>query len=120
MRKAYSEDLRNCVINCYEQGMPKKIIIEIFKIGKDTLNRWIRQYKATGNLAPKKRTHYRAKKFSDEDLFAYVEQYPSATLKDIAEHFCVKIASVHTRLKQCAITRKKNLSVCRTRRTSKG
>ena len=111
MRKAYSEDLRKCVINCYEQGMPKQLIIAMFQISKDTLNRWIRQYKATGDLTAKKRTQYRAKKFSDQDLLAYVEQHPSATLKDMAKHFSVKIASVHTRLKQCAITRKKNLPV---------
>ena len=111
MRKAYSEDLRNCVIDCYEAGIPKRLILLIFKIGKDTLNRWIRQYKTTGSVAPKVRTQHKPRKFSDEQLLAYIAQHPSATLEDIATHLSVKIPSVHARLKQCAITRKKNFSV---------
>ena len=111
MRKAYSEDLRKCVIESYEAGMPKRLILAIFKIGKDTLNRWIRQYKATGSLAPKVRTQHKPRKFSDDQLVEYIAQHPSATLEDIATHLSVKIPSVHARLKQCGITRKKNLSV---------
>lgn len=111
MRKAYSEDLRKCVIDCYEAGIPKRFILLIFKIGKDTLNRWIREYKTTGSLAPKVRTRHKPRKFSDEQLVEYIAQYPSATLEDIAKHLSVKISSVHARLKQCGITRKKNLSV---------
>ena len=109
MKKAYSEDLRKCVINCYEAGFPKTLIIQIFTIGKDTLNRWIRQYKETGSLAPKVRTEYK-RKFSDEDLLSYIKQYPSATLEEIATHLSVKIPSVHARLKQCGVTRKKKRS----------
>jgi transposase len=106
MKKAYSEDLRKCVINCYEAGFPKTLIIQIFAIGKDTLNRWIRQYKETGSLAPKVRTEYK-RKFSDEDLLSYIKQHPSATLEEIATHLSVKIPSVHARLEQCGVTRKK-------------
>jgi transposase len=111
MRKAYSEDLRRCVINCYDAGMPKRVILLIFQIGKDTLNRWIRQYKENGCLAPKVRIQHKPRKFSDEALFSYIEQHPSATLEEIARHLSVKIPSVHARLKQCGITRKKNVSV---------
>ena len=110
MKKSYSEDLRKRAIECYEAGMPKRIILLIFKIGKDTLNRWIRQYKATGSLVPKVRTQHKPRKFSDEQLLAYITQHPSATLEDIATHLSVKIPSVHARLKQCGITRKKKSS----------
>ncbi|MSP28374.1 MAG: helix-turn-helix domain-containing protein, partial [Methylococcales bacterium] len=58
-------------------------MIQIFTIGQDTLNRWIRQYEETGSLAPKVRTEYK-RKFSDEDLLSYIKQYPSATLEEIA------------------------------------
>jgi transposase len=111
MRKAYSEDLRKCIIRCYEAEFPKPLIIPIFNISKDTLNRWIRQYKETGCLAAKVRTPHRKRQFSDEELLSYIEQYPSATLEDIAKHLSVKIPSVHARLKQCGITRKKNSSL---------
>ncbi|MSP28851.1 MAG: winged helix-turn-helix domain-containing protein, partial [Methylococcales bacterium] len=44
---------------------------------------------------------------SDEDLLSYIKQDPSATLEEIATHLSVKIPSVHARLKQCGVTRKK-------------
>ncbi|MSP27849.1 MAG: hypothetical protein EXR80_05285, partial [Methylococcales bacterium] len=74
MKKAYSEDLRKCVISCHEAGCPKTLIIQILTIGQDTLNRWIRQYEETGSLAPKVRTEYK-RKLSDEDLLSYIKQY---------------------------------------------
>lgn len=107
MSKGYSEDLRKRVIENYEGGMTKKEITEIFKIGISTLNRWIREYKTTGRMVPKERTKYRQRKFSDADLLEYVTQNPSATLKQMSEHFKVKVSSVWQRLKQLKITRKK-------------
>ncbi len=44
MSKAYSNDLRERVIKNYEEGMPKEKLVEVFKIGISTLNRWIRNY----------------------------------------------------------------------------
>ena len=61
MAKAYSKDLRERVIKSYEAGMPEEEIINIFIIGLDALNRWIRKYKETGSVEPYKRTKYRAK-----------------------------------------------------------
>ena len=61
MTKAYSNDLRERVIRNYESGASKKEIVDIFVIGMDTLNRWIRKYKETGSIEPCKRTEYREK-----------------------------------------------------------
>lgn len=118
MSKAYSEDLRKRVIENYEEGMSKRELIETFKIGISTLNRWIREYKATGRIIAKERTKYRQRKFSDADLIEYVNQNPSATLKQMAEHFKVKISSVWQRLKQLKITRKKR-PFCMKKETSR-
>ncbi|HET8685262.1 MAG TPA: IS630 transposase-related protein [Methanosarcina sp.] len=109
MAKAYSSDLRERVIKSYESGVPKKDIINIFMIGMDTLNRWIRKYKETGNTEPCMRTKYRARKFSDEDLREHVLKNPSATLEERAIFFSVKHQSIYTRLKSLGITRKKRL-----------
>ncbi len=68
MSRAYSEDLRERVIQSYEKGIPKSLIVILFNICMETLNRWIRQYKKTGSIAPKVRTKYRKRKFSDDDL----------------------------------------------------
>ncbi|MCP5127517.1 MAG: hypothetical protein H6973_18350 [Gammaproteobacteria bacterium] len=54
MSKPYSEDLRTRVIQNYLNGTSKIDIITLFKIGMDTLNRWIRQYLQTGDVKPKK------------------------------------------------------------------
>lgn len=109
MAKAYSNDLRERVIKSYESGMSKEKIINIFIIGSDTLNRWIRKYKETGRVEPCKRTKYRAKKFSDEALLEHVMEHPSATLEERAIFFSVKHQSIYTRMKLLGITRKKRL-----------
>lgn len=108
MSKAYSEDLRERVIKNYENGIPKNVIIIIFNICMVTLNRWIKEYKESGSIAPKVRTTYRKRKFSDDDLLSYVELNPSAILEDMAKHFSVKPSSVHVRLRKLGVTRKKN------------
>ena len=109
MAKAYSNDLRERAIKSYESGMSKKEIIDIFIIGSDTLNRWIRKYKETGSIEPCKRTKYRAKKFSDEALLEHVLKNPSATLEERALFFSVKHQSVYSRMKILGMTRKKRL-----------
>ena len=109
MARAYSNDLRERVIKSYEAGLSKKEIIDIFIIGSDTLNRWIRKYKETGSTEPCKRTKYRAKKFSDDALLEHVKKNPSATLEERAIFFSVKHQSVYSRMKALGITRKKRL-----------
>ncbi|MCP5124703.1 MAG: transposase [Gammaproteobacteria bacterium] len=113
MSKPYSEDLRTRVIQSYLNGLSKMDIVTLFKIGMDTLNRWIRQYLQTGDIKPKKRTQFRARKFSDSDLKDYIRNNPSVTLKQIAEHFSVKPSSVQARLKALNITYKKTISLRR-------
>ncbi|MCP5127795.1 MAG: hypothetical protein H6973_19950 [Gammaproteobacteria bacterium] len=58
MSKPYSEDLRTRVIQSYLNGLSKMDIITLFKIGMDTLNRWVRQYLQTGDVKPKKEPNF--------------------------------------------------------------
>ena len=111
MSNSYSEDLRKIVIKNYDDGMPKDTISDIFDICIETINRWLRQRKKTGNIIPKIKTKHRQRKFSDEELLNYIELYPSATLEEMAQQFSVKPSSVHARLKKLGITRKKNVSL---------
>jgi len=113
MSRAYSNDLRERVIKNYEEGMRKEQLVEVFKIGISTLNRWIRDYLETGSIEARTRSRYRKRKVEDEDLKKYIEDYPSATLEQIGLHFEVRAVSVWHRLKKLGITRKKNLSVRR-------
>ena len=72
MSRPYSNDLRERVIKNYKEGMPKEKLVEIFKIGISTLNRWIRNYLKTGSIEPRKRSRYRKRKVEDEDLKKYI------------------------------------------------
>jgi transposase len=105
--KAYSKDLREQVIKSYKEGMPKGAIVELFKIGMSTLNRWIREYLRSGSIEPKKRTQYRKRKIEDEALREYIAAHPSATLEEMGRHFKVSAVSIWQRLKKLGITRKK-------------
>jgi len=107
MAKAYSEDLRSRVVKNYLNGMSKIDVITYFEIGMDTLNRWIRQNLNVGNLKPKQRIKYRARKFSDGDLINHIHHNSSATLAEMARHFSVKPSSVQARLKALSVTDKK-------------
>lgn len=109
MAKAYSNDLRERVIKNYLDGMSKEDIVNIFVIGLDTLNRWIRKYKKTGNVEPEKQTKFRERKFSDEELLDAVKSKPSSRLNDIAKKFSVTHQAVSDRLKLAGVTRKKRL-----------
>lgn len=109
MAQAYSQDLRERVIKSYESGMAKKEILNIFMIGSDTLNRWIRRYKETGRVDAYQRRKYRAKKFSDAELLEHVDKNPSATLEERGNFFSVTAQSIHTRMKALGITRKKRV-----------
>lgn len=107
MAKAYSNDLRERVIKKYLDGMTKKDIVNIFAIGMDTLNRWIRKYKKTGSIEPKKQEKFRRRKFSDEELLDAVNKKPSSRLGEMAKIFSVSHQAVSDRLKLLGVTRKK-------------
>jgi transposase len=58
MAKAYSNDLRERVIKKYLDGMSKEDIVNIFVIGLDTLNKWIRKYKKKEVLSLKSKQNF--------------------------------------------------------------
>ncbi|MCW5198223.1 hypothetical protein VU06_00560, partial [Desulfobulbus sp. F3] len=72
------------------QEFIKKKLINIFTIGMDTLNIWIRKYKETGSVEPCKRTKYRTKKFSGEVLLEHVMKNHSAAFEERVLFFSVK------------------------------
>lgn len=107
MAKAYSEDFRKCVIESYNKGGTCGEILSVFKIGQNTLTRWIREYRETGNYSVKKREGYRKRKVNDDELLAYIEKNPDATLKEIAKEYTVSFQAISHRFKLLGISRKK-------------
>ena len=81
--KAYSQDLRARVIRQWEAGTSHAELVTRFAVSRGSVKRWIRQYKATGSVAPKVRQHWpHTIGPADHDaLRAQVAQLADATLE---------------------------------------
>jgi transposase len=51
--KPYSEDLRTRVVGAVATGTPRKEVATTFAVSVPTIERWLRQQRETGRLAPK-------------------------------------------------------------------
>jgi len=51
--RPYSEDLRRRVVGAVERGMRRAEAVETFAVSLPTIKRWVKQRRATGDLAPK-------------------------------------------------------------------
>ena len=51
--KAYSDDLRERIVYAVEGGMSRAEAARIFSVGERTVRRYVRRWRATGDLAPK-------------------------------------------------------------------
>ncbi len=83
--RAYSIDLREKIVQAVESGRPKTVVAELFGVGRATVDRYVRQHRATGDLRPKR--HRGAVPLIRPEqypaLIAQVQATPDATL---AEH----------------------------------
>jgi len=118
MSNAYSIDLRERVVAYVHEGGKKAVACHIFKIGRDTLYRWLRQYQIEGSVAPKPRGKYSPRKLKDEVLAKHIADHPDATLAELAAVFEVSAVAVWKACRRLQITRKKNATLSRTRRAS--
>jgi transposase len=79
---AYSEDLRNKIVQAVERGMPKIEAARTFGVGISSVKRYVTTHRKGRSLAPKKRPGSKPK--LDESartlLEADLKERPSATL----------------------------------------
>ncbi len=115
MSKIYSKDFRQCVVQNILDGMPRQDAIRIFKIGSNTVTRWLRWHREEGDLSTPIRGRYKSAKLDDQELLDFIKTNNDNTLAEIAEHFNVSTGAVWKRLKLLNITRKKNLPIRRKR-----
>ena len=101
--KPYPLVLRSRIIGFVNEGGSKAEAARRFKVSRMTVHRYVN----AGSLAPKPQGGS-AKRFSDEALRRDVEEKPSATLKERAMAFGVHHSAIGKRLRQLAITLKKN------------
>lgn len=92
---AYSQDLRNKVIEIFKQGNHTRIeISKLMKIGYKTIKCWVAQYNNTGSceiIKPKRIGRLRA--FDDKELvLAYLKKNPDASGKEMQEALAPNIS----------------------------
>ena len=85
MMKAYSLDLRQRVITLVRNGRSYPQVSDLLGVSHSTVKRYVRQYRADGNLSPRPRPGRAAVVGAalDAGLGPQLAQYPDATL---AEH----------------------------------
>jgi transposase len=126
MAWAHSQDLRERVIAAHAEGGTTYDGLAVrFRIGRATVNRWLRRHRETGSVAPKPHRSGNPPKVDEAGralLRELVDAKPDATLAELAaayrERTDLKLAlcMVHRALAGLGITRKKRPS---TRRNAK-
>lgn len=103
---AYSIDYRKRVMEYLEEGHTQAETREVFKVGTSTIKEWKKLLSETGELK-KRELNRTARIFEADKLQAYIEEYPQALLKDIAEHFGGSTSGAADALERGKITLKK-------------
>ena len=104
--KSYSLDLRKRIVEFVKRGGSKAEATRRFGVSRWTVGRYIVADRE-GGLASKPRGR-RKKAFSDESLRKAVRERPSATLEAHGKALGVSHVAIWRRLRQLAITLKKN------------
>jgi len=72
--KPYSIDLRQKIVDTYlEGGISQRQLAARFRVTLSFIEKLLKQYRETGELAPKTRTYQTPRKLSDEQLNALKE-----------------------------------------------
>jgi transposase len=117
--KAYSVDLRQKIIDTYESDVmiTQQQLAERFKVAKSFIIKLLKQYRETGDIAPKPRGGARKLKTTPAQLASLVEivqENNDATLKEYCdlleekEQVTVSVSTMCTLLKRLDLRRKKN------------
>ena len=113
---AYSEDLRNKIVEAVQRGMPKVEAAGTFGVGISSVKRYVATAREGKSLAPKKRPgsktklDHRARRLLESDL----EERPAATLPQRREFLgrvagvWVSDSTVSRMLKRMGFSRKKD------------
>lgn len=120
--RPYSVDLRQRVVDAYEQGAgTKKELASRFAISLSSVERWIRQNKATGTVSPKPNPAGKARAIVKEDdrelLVQWYKEQPDMTYDEMAERFTeetgrrIARSTMGATVLRLGITRKKRHSV---------
>ena len=102
----YDMKYRRRAIEYWREGNSKRKAAEVFKVSTSTHQKWKSTLKETGTLEAKKRKET-WRKIEPAKLTTYLEKYPDAYLREIANEFGCTIRAVEKALGRMKITRKK-------------
>ncbi len=111
----YSIDFRECVLAYLSRGHTIKLASEVFQVSQKTISNWKKMLHNNGHLHsnyPKRRA---VRKIEDSLILQKINEFPDATLEEIASEFSCSVNAVWKRLKLLNITRKKNHPIRRTK-----
>ena len=103
---SYDVKYRGCALEYINAGHSFREAAAVFKVSTTTLQKWKKQLKETGSIAPKKRKET-WRKIEPLRLKEYLEQNPDAYLKEIANDFSCSAVAILKALRRLKITRKK-------------
>lgn len=117
--KAYSQDLRERVIEMYKTGLyVQKEIAEILKLAINTVSTWIKRYIDTGDFSSKQHCQAgRSRKFDNKaKVLEYLSTHPDSTALEMRDSIAPGIAdsTFYDSLVRMNITYKKRAEIQRT------
>lgn len=115
--QSYSLDLREKIIEVYKEGSrSQRQLARQFRVALSFIEKLIKQYKETGNVAPKVRSEQTPTKLSEQDLNVLselVSEKNDATLAELSEELfkrtgvLISQTTVHRMLGRLELTFKK-------------
>lgn len=117
---AYSLDYRLRAVECVEkEGKSWDQVLDFFDISRDSLRRWLEEYRETQTLQEFERKRYKAQKVDPDQLQESIKARPDATLEELAHEFGCCFQAIDYRCRTLKITRKKNQPIRGTKRRAK-
>lgn len=110
--KAYSQDLRDRVIDLYEHSKyTKATLSKLFKLDRHTVSNWIKRYQEIGDYSSRQHCQSGRKiRFNDkEKVLTYLAEHPDAEAIDIRNYLApdLPMSTFYDALHRMNITYKK-------------
>lgn len=119
MPAPYSLDLRQKAVEAVDRGERKNRICKTLHISRNTLDLWLKRREETGSVAPEtQHQHGPMPKINDLAAFeSFAKTHGHLTQQDMAAEWATPVSRVliGQALRKINFTRKKNISVSRTR-----
>ena len=114
--QTYSRDLRERIVSARQQGDSAQEIARLFRVSKRSVERFWRQYLATGAIEPRQRGGYRRSRLEKHDpkLRRWIKEKADLTLAQLQERIARELGiqlgttALWHRLERLGLSYKKN------------